>query len=45
MKEGKLKIYPELIYQKFPLKEIDKAFDLFKDDKKPGGKVLILSKK
>lgn len=45
MKDGSIKIYPELIYQKFPLKDIDKAFDLFKDDKKPGGKVLILSNK
>lgn len=45
MKEGSIKVYPEMIYQRFPLKDIDKAFDLYKDDKKPGGKVLLLSKK
>lgn len=43
MKDGSIKVYPEMIYKKFPLKDIDKAFDLYKDDKKPGGKVLIIS--
>ena len=43
LKDGTLKIYPELIHKTFKLKDIDKAFDLFKDDKKPGGKVLIIS--
>ena len=43
--DGSLKIFPELIYERFDLEDIDKAFDLFKDGKKPDGKVLIISHK
>ena len=44
LRSKELVIYDELIYQTYPLKDIDKAFDLYKDDKKPNGKVLILTK-
>lgn len=40
-----LKVTEDMIYSRYSLEEISNAFDLYKDDKKPGGKVLIYSNK
>lgn len=42
-KNGNLKVTESMIYNRYDLNNIDKAFELYKDNKKPGGKVLIYS--
>lgn len=42
-KNGNLKITKSMIYDRYYLDDIDKAFELYKNNKKPGGKVLIYS--
>lgn len=42
-KSGNLKVTDSMIYNKYSLNDIDKAFELYKDDKRPEGKVLIYS--
>ena len=42
-KKENLKVTENMIFNRYTLDNIDKAFELFKDNKKPGGKVLIYS--
>ena len=43
--EKTLNVTDDMIYGRYPLEKISDAFDLYKDDKHPGGKVLIYSDK
>lgn len=42
-KSGRLKVTESMIYERYSLEDIGEAFALYKDDKKPAGKVLIYS--
>lgn len=44
-KTGELKFHPDFIYKKFPMNEIDKAFDLYKNPAQVKGKVMLVNDK
>ena len=40
-KTGDLKYHDSMIFRKFPMREIKNAFELFKDPKSIGGKIML----